>query len=298
MLPRIAKGPKRVIEVAQHSAVKNMAKPDLICIGAQKAGTSWLYSVLNERPDVWVPPLKELHFFDHHFAQERYPWTTWHVKSGARRAIAKHVEQHDRIDLNYVSYLTDIGLRRKFSTIWYERIFNRARDGQLKFEATPEYSCITEQGVKYVTRFLPECKFIYMVRDPVERAASQMKMNIRRSGKTPLNRQDWVELLERPEIEERARYSEYVPRWASHFGPERLAFFPFQRIPSEPEFLLRDIEEFVGLTPFEYKTANRAVHQGLDIGFPAEIVDLLEEKFKYETEFVRDYFGDEFADLT
>jgi hypothetical protein len=39
-------------------------KPDFICIGAQKAGTTWLYVTLGRRPDIWFPPFKEFHFFD------------------------------------------------------------------------------------------------------------------------------------------------------------------------------------------------------------------------------------------
>src|SRR5689334_16087334 len=40
------------------------ACPDFLCIGAQKAGTSWLYQQLEPHPDFWMPPVKELHYFD------------------------------------------------------------------------------------------------------------------------------------------------------------------------------------------------------------------------------------------
>src|SRR5438067_11210494 len=40
------------------------ACPDFLCIGAQKAGTSWLYRQLTEHPDFWMPPVKELHYFN------------------------------------------------------------------------------------------------------------------------------------------------------------------------------------------------------------------------------------------
>ena len=41
-----------------------MAMPDFIGIGTQKAGTTWLYDMLAQNPSVWLPPLKELHYFD------------------------------------------------------------------------------------------------------------------------------------------------------------------------------------------------------------------------------------------
>lgn len=36
---------------------------DFLGIGAQKAGTTWLYAQLKQHPDVWMPMVKELHFF-------------------------------------------------------------------------------------------------------------------------------------------------------------------------------------------------------------------------------------------
>ena len=38
--------------------------PDFLCIGAQKGGTRWLYDQLQLHPDFWMPPVKELHYFD------------------------------------------------------------------------------------------------------------------------------------------------------------------------------------------------------------------------------------------
>jgi len=39
--------------------------PQVLCIGAQKAGTTWLYENLARHPEVFVPPeVKEVHYFD------------------------------------------------------------------------------------------------------------------------------------------------------------------------------------------------------------------------------------------
>ena len=36
----------------------------VIGVGAQKAGTTWLFEYLGQHPDVAMSPIKELHFFD------------------------------------------------------------------------------------------------------------------------------------------------------------------------------------------------------------------------------------------
>ena len=42
----------------------NSAQPDFLCVGVHKGGTTWLYQQLDAHPDFWMPPLKELHYFD------------------------------------------------------------------------------------------------------------------------------------------------------------------------------------------------------------------------------------------
>ncbi len=38
--------------------------PDFICVGAQKAGTTYLFHMLNKHKDIYLPPKKELFFFN------------------------------------------------------------------------------------------------------------------------------------------------------------------------------------------------------------------------------------------
>jgi hypothetical protein len=48
-------------------SVKDLELPDFLGIGAQKAGTTWLYENLRCHPDVFLPDKKELHYFDRRF---------------------------------------------------------------------------------------------------------------------------------------------------------------------------------------------------------------------------------------
>lgn len=41
--------------------------PDFLGIGAQKAGTSWLYANLRRHPQIFLPEQKELHFWDRRY---------------------------------------------------------------------------------------------------------------------------------------------------------------------------------------------------------------------------------------
>jgi len=43
--------------------------PNFLCVGAQKAGTTTLFDLLNQHPQIYLPTCKEVHFFD---KDERY----------------------------------------------------------------------------------------------------------------------------------------------------------------------------------------------------------------------------------
>jgi hypothetical protein len=65
----------------EHRCSRGDACPDFLCVGAQKAGTSWLYRQLEPHPDFWMPPVKELHYLDNlnrarrfHPRRLRYPF--------------------------------------------------------------------------------------------------------------------------------------------------------------------------------------------------------------------------------
>lgn len=41
--------------------------PNFLYIGVSKAGSSWIYEILREHPEVFVPPAKDLQFFDRYY---------------------------------------------------------------------------------------------------------------------------------------------------------------------------------------------------------------------------------------
>lgn len=54
-----------------------MALPNFLCVGAQKAGTTTLYEVLKQHPDIYLPEVKEPHFFDEHYSKG----VSWYEKN-------------------------------------------------------------------------------------------------------------------------------------------------------------------------------------------------------------------------
>ena len=105
-------------------------RPDFLGIGAQKSGTRWLYQRLYEHPEVYLTPIKELHYFDKLRGLElsdRLKERTW------KKAIKKY-SWSNRKNLGWL-------LKYSFGTYdddWYTSLFSNA--GRRKAgEITPEY---------------------------------------------------------------------------------------------------------------------------------------------------------------
>jgi hypothetical protein len=65
---RLAKDRREKIVAAQRRGIEGPL-PDFVVLGTQKGGTSYFYRLLTEHPLVRAAAAKELHFFDHKFAE-------------------------------------------------------------------------------------------------------------------------------------------------------------------------------------------------------------------------------------
>ena len=278
-----------------------MTLPAFLCIGAQKAGTSWLFAQLQSHPDVWMPPVKELQFFNHLHVPEHRGWTTWHIRQGAGRALQHHVGRAEGLDFGYVRYLADLASRDLFTESWYRGAFERrAADGKLVGDITPEYSTIPEQGIAHVRALLGPVKVIYIIRAPLGRALSQLRMNVSRKNLGGMTEEKWIELADHWDIDNRGDYRAYVPRWRARFTrTPTCLFLPYGRIAGDPMGLLREVEAFLGLTPqADYPRSQERVHPTRRVAIPAAIERRLADRLEPQAAFLADAFGPEFARAT
>lgn len=269
-----------------------MALPKILCIGAQKAGTSWLHENLADNPSVWTTPFKELHFFDHKFLPENRKWTPWHVKSSVKKA--KNLIAVD--DQDYLSYMDSLVEAPMLNGSWYKRVFSRCTSDRIGIDITPEYCGIPAEGIDFVKKFLgPGIRIIYIIRSPVQRALSQIAMNIARHKPVLNDLDDWIREASKPEVFERGDYVSHVQRWDSHMGEGSILYLPFGQIARDPISFLRRIEEFAGIPKGKYPKASKVVFKGSTVAFPDEVKIFLEEKLQKQDSFIEERFGLNFS---
>lgn len=272
-------------------------KPNFLCIGAQKAGTSWLWVMLNQHPGIWMPPFKELHFFDHKFIENNRNWTLGHLKKGVKDSLRWHIREN-RIDLSYFKYLIDIVMEEPFTEPWYFRCFDRPlAQGKILGDITPEYSTLPIEGVKYVKKLLGKnLKIIYLIRKPYDRALSQVKMNLSRRGEQNTDLEHWQKEAENFEINQRGDYKTYIKNWEKVFGSDNILYLPFKQIRKNPTNLLLKIEDHLSLDKFEnYNNVEQKIHANATVRVPQEIRKFLKDSHADQLDFLKKKFGVKFC---
>ena len=111
--------------------------PNVLVIGAMKAGTTTIYQYLRQHPDIFMSPVKEPQFFSGR------PSCEW---KGPDPRVA-----------------------RGRSLDEYQALFAGARGERMRGEASPVYLC-DPAAVESIHRHVPDVRLIAILRQPVDRA--------------------------------------------------------------------------------------------------------------------------------
>jgi Sulfotransferase family len=217
------------------NGVNGNARPDFLCVGAQKAGTSWLYRQLEPHPDFWMPPVKELHYLD--------------LLNRAKRFHAPRCG--DQRDVSFVDSMKDLSGRFYLDLDGYGRLFCH-KGPLLSGDISPAYSILSDEIIERVVNHFPNLKVVFLARDPVERAWSQLSMGVRLGMISPFDTTDAEEVIRNllnPGVLVRSHPSKTVARWKRYVGPERFRIYFFDDLKENPSELRRSILSFLGGDP-------------------------------------------------
>ncbi|MGI0016889.1 MAG: sulfotransferase family protein, partial [Nitrososphaera sp.] len=195
--------------------------PNFFIVGAQKCGTTSLYSYLKQVPGVYMSAVKEPSHFSPHYIQ-RDPG----------RMITDRNE--------------------------YLRLFKNAKGFIAVGEASPSYLWDPD-APKLIHEAVPHARIIIMLRDPIERAYSNYLMNtMRYSGKRI--RPSFYDELKRdydsrldpnsisPLYIDLGMYYEQVKRYFDTFGRDQIKVVIFEEFIQLPEQVVNEVLAFLGLS--------------------------------------------------
>lgn len=202
--------------------------PDFLVIGAARAGTTALHAYLRQHPEIFMPAHKEPNFF----AFEGQTLTC--AGPGA-----------DYINNSVVDLAK------------YQALFNDAPAGSTCGEASPLYlySDTAPERIKFHT---PEAKMIVILRNPIEQAYSHFMYATKQcienetvfshalALETERLAQGWQPLFGYSTF---PRYGEQLKRYLNLFPRDQFLIRRYEDYQSDPDGLMHDIFEFVGVDP-------------------------------------------------
>lgn len=206
-----------------------MAKaPTFMIIGAARAGTTALYDLVRQHPDVFMSTIKEPNYFA--FEGEPLDWC-----GPGNEFVNNSVASWEE----------------------YGALFAPAADGMAIGEASPLYLWAPEAPKRIKAR-LPMVKMIAVLRNPVEQAFSHY-LYARAQMIEPLDRFEdaleaepqrlrdhWQPLFQYSRF---PRYAEQLSRYYAEFPPEQIKIFLYEDYRADPKAMMREIFAFIGVDP-------------------------------------------------
>ncbi|MEM7769122.1 MAG: sulfotransferase [Cyanobacteria bacterium P01_E01_bin.6] len=234
--------------------------PNFICIGAQRSGTTWLYETLIRHPDVFLPPIKELHYFDsldqtvpigYRFHERKY-------RLRMRSTCVKSLWQIFQNQVNHpglvLSFWKDYFLGDG-SISWYQNLFLKAAEqGKVTGEITPAYSMLSPEYIKQLKQVNPQLKIIYILRNPIDRSFSQATKDLIRSKKikaSDVSDDDFIDFFKSDICFRRSDYLDSLKNFRDVFDVDKFLICFFDEIQDNPKALIERICEFIDVAPLQ-----------------------------------------------
>jgi len=215
--------------------------PNFFIVGAPKAGTTSLYHLLDQHPQIYMSPVKEPCYFASEIRPENFS--------------AEHEPRIRREAQELRQYLSGPMLEKRFSGVvskWddYLKLFQNATNEKAIGEASVCYLWSQTAAQNIISR-VPNAKIIIVLRDPAERAFSQYLHTVT-SGLTSQSFREQVEESVRSPggkfdvlhpFLELGLYHQQVKRYLELFPKENLRIYFYQ----EQAQIVPDILQFLCL---------------------------------------------------
>jgi hypothetical protein len=268
---------------------------NIVIIGAQKAGTSWLYSMLVQQPSIATAFQKEVHYFDN----------LYNASFSFARFRNRMMQMHgDRMRMNpdFGKYMQDcLDPDHAFTDAWYRRLFTEKPENRAKLdkgeklvflEGSPNYMALPEAGVDHMRRLLGDIEPVLLVRDPMRRMVSGISMELAKSPARFAGDGEIREFAARVQVPKGA-YSKAIPLFRKFFS--RLNIIPFMAIQRDPLGILRSIEVRYGLEQLDYARMEKKF--GTKTGrveLSADVLGYIRSLCEPEYDYLRTEFGEDF----
>jgi hypothetical protein len=283
--------------------VKLIDYPYFICIGAKKSGTSWLHWVLGQHPEIWMPPLKEIHYFDDELTTPIF--NRMFRLNSKKDVIAKHIFKYSLINIMKPKNLTQINwfyrlLFNKRSDEYYSSLFNHKR-GIITGDVTPDYAALPTEKISLIAKSFPNLKIIYILRNPINRIWSDVAMKLSFRGRPGIDKASEKLIMKFFNTADTTKNSEYLKNlssWENHFPLNNVFIGFYDQIDKDPFKFIRSLLKFldIGNVPSKFNdNINKKVNYRIYPEIPKMYKSFLYKKYHNEIVLLHKEFNNEYT---
>lgn len=292
------------------AAAKKPGPNFILGVGAQKAGTSWLYNYLDEHPQCAMGPLKEMAFFsDSKFAiHTESSMANRSKKLQQAMQISKRKALPAKAEERLVGILDAVLARyrpERYAEA-YERIVRKAPDTLLIGDITPDYTILHPKDVQrmkeHLVRMGYPVKVVMLMRDPVQRCFSAARMRrgeqlraskVKTAGRgavDPTNEGFYDFAIGKARVA-RTRYDQTITALENTFEPDQIFYGIHEDFFCNEE--IRRLCAFLGIDFHEPQLQVKR-NEGVERAAPPkEQMEQVREFYSETYEFCRNKFGAE-----
>ncbi|MEO9945790.1 sulfotransferase [Paraglaciecola sp.] len=265
--------------------------PDFLCVGIQKSGTTWLDKILRKQSNLWLPPLKELNFFNNLAFEKNSAYSGCWRRASALNRLHLATKNNPSINGDWLSFLFHL-CQEQIDLEWYLDIFSRAPKNKLCGEITPEYAMLPINVIQAIHSLNPKIKIIFMLRHPVDRIQSQLRML---KSRVPIVTEELLGAIAFEEsVKNRSKYLNILKNWYSVFPQEQILLLPFEKLEKKPQKVKEYLEKFLDIeitceesdlfTPVHVSNSDYS-----EIALSSDLIDELENEWQ---QLKAEYFKD------
>lgn len=248
---------------AKYSSSIPQTFPDFLGIGPTRSATGWLFQRLSLHPDIFIPSIKEVCFFD-------------------RRTDDKS------------KFFFDLGNQIHWK--WYNYHFKNGIN-KVKGEISPSYSILNEERIREISLHLPKVKLIYSIRNPIDRTWSGLRFRLwygKGTTATAVSNDEIMKMLEDTELTTRSYHKQTIERWEKYFSEDKIHFVFCDDIINDPRNVLVNLCNYLNVDPVllpDEDNDHRRVNTVSYSDAPTEIADFLRNMFSDQIVYIENKFN-------
>jgi hypothetical protein len=281
-------------------------RPTFLGIGAQKAGTTWMYEQLRAHADIWMPPIKEIQYFDrstlyaspnilaHASALRRMadprPWSSPWTRLGFKSFVLNSMRRNFELASWWRHWTFG-----KVGDAWYRQLFAHANPHQECGEFTTSYAILLDADVARIKAINPDIRLIFLLRNPIDRAWSAIRRGAKIIGGEVQEQsmEQIILMLQSQGMRSRGDYNRTIETYLRHFDASQMLLGFYDAIVDNPRGLMDGITEFLGVKPSKPGAINHGVKVNASpvYAMPEEVREYMADMFKSDILDLADRYG-------